>query len=235
MLPHRDIDHVLCIQRAAATLKPMLQRSLLYLHNHQQTAPPLSLSSPVQTVSSLLSTVLIEPRDYHHWTVSPGTVATRSAPFWGPLDRLSLGLLLREAGSTNYRPAMVLACCELILEALLNVTQPLDCAFDDLIGELRAEIESKVTGEERAGGETVSRLGALVSQSKRLIDFVNYGIQKLDLFPELERPSPFSGHDVRKVGPETAVRSASLTPPVPSLPPSPSSFFLVSQDHCSMR
>jgi hypothetical protein len=195
MLPHRDIDHVLRIQRAASTLKPLLQRALLSLFNQQhQIQPP-------RVDSNLLSEVRIDPTDYRHWTLSRGIVATRSTPFWGPLDRLSLGLILRETGPIFYRPAMVLASCELILDTLLNMTNPLCSTHDrtnDLIRDLRAEVERQMTQEDTIGERTI--LAELVSQSKKLMALLEFGIQELGLFPEFERPSPFTGHDVRKVG-----------------------------------
>jgi hypothetical protein len=208
MLPHKDFENVLRINRAAASLKPILQQTLLYLHN--------SITQPSSRLEKyhpgILASTPINEATYRNWNQSRGTVASRVTPVWGPLDRTSLGLILREVGSNLYQPSVILSCSELILESLLMTNlagAPADAGaapgndakrFEELIDLLKEMIlRNRMKGEKQDTSFAMNQVDQLILQSKRLIELIDFGIQELALSSEFERPFVFTGHDVKKV------------------------------------
>lgn len=194
MLSHKDTENVQKIHRAAASIKPILERILRCLQH-----PSQEYLSP----SSLLASVSLEPAVLQNWKHRDGVVANRVIPHWGPIDRLSLGLIIRETGSTFFRPSLVLACAELILEHLLgtDATSDLGTAYDKLIQELRRILSSGAINEKQAqDSDTMKeKLSHLFGQSVLLMGIIDQAINELNLSREFERPFRYNGHDVRKV------------------------------------
>jgi hypothetical protein len=210
MLPHKDYENVLRINRAAASLKPILQQTLLYLHNTNVEEPSSRLENYHPRV---LASAQINETAYRSWNRSHRTIASRVAPIWGPLDRLSLGLIFREIGSRLYQPSMILACSELILESFLTTAAPNSNNssehFDEFIDLLKEMImRNRMEGEDRQDptmtrqegeGSPMSQVDHLLLQSKRLMKLFEYAVEVLELSSEFERPFVYTGHDVKKV------------------------------------
>lgn len=204
MLGGKDADNVIKIHRGASLLIPILKNLILHLqqniNNHFQDNNECFLS--------LISLVDLGNISYQNWNVSLGNIYDRKVPKWSTLDRLSLGLLLREIGFSNFPVVLNLAYSELILEELFNHKKNENKdnfeKYNELIEELQIEVSkfNKNEIEEQNNSESkenIINLKELLRKYEKLNEIFLYGLNQLNLFDEFTKNPRFNGHDIKKV------------------------------------
>lgn len=190
MLSHKDTESVQRIHHAASCIKPLIERILQSFHS--DSARQSDTDSP-----SLLATVPLTHVVCDNWKRTIAMVANRMTPFWGPIDRLSLGLILREIGSHLFHPSLNLACAELILEHLVQADSNINLSerYDTLMNDLRSTLHNNSNESDRVE----SKIQILLRKCVAVIDIIERAVEELNLSGEFQRPFAYNGHDVRKV------------------------------------
>ena len=116
---------------------------------------------------------------------------------WGPLDRVQLGLILRQATQDHFSQAVTLACACLAVESLSShfaslgsSGSPGEQVTDLLVGRL----------EQRGEGGGDALCDAVQARLDFLRELMERGVRELGLQDELQRPTlPLTGHDIKRV------------------------------------
>lgn len=204
MLGMKDIDQIIRLQHAAFCVKPLLEQICLAILRGKNQ----SISS---YVSSLLSSENItQDFSYLLWNITSREISERIVPIWGPLDRLSVGLILREIGSPAlFQAAITLASSEMILDNLLSRLNITDDTSEAVYNKLIKFFVAITTHKNLIEDEVIQSeiplckedVNHLILQSEKLSEIINYGIDQMNLKEEFQRHVKFTGHDLQRLLP----------------------------------